>query len=50
MTIIFDLDGVLIDAPHGIEAAKQSGAVTIAVRGYEDVNINLFRRIGLYEY
>ena len=37
---------IIEDAPHGIEAAKASGATVIAVRGYKDVNINLFRRIG----
>jgi beta-phosphoglucomutase len=36
---------IVEDAPHGIEAAKASGAVVIAVRGYEDVNIELFRRL-----
>lgn len=37
---------IIEDAPHGIEAAKMSGALTIAVRGYKDVNLDLFRRIG----
>jgi len=37
---------IIEDAPHGIEAAKASGATCIAVRGYEDVNIDLFRRLG----
>lgn len=36
---------IIEDAPHGIEAAKASGAIVVAVRGYEDVNINLFRRL-----
>lgn len=33
---------IVEDAPHGIEAAKASGARVFAVRGYKDVNINLF--------
>lgn len=37
---------IIEDAPHGIEAGKASGATTIAVRGYKDVNIDLFRRLG----
>ncbi len=37
---------IIEDAPHGIEAAKASGATVIAVRGYGDVNIDLFRRLG----
>lgn len=37
---------IVEDAPHGIEAAKASGAMVLAVRGYEDVNIDLFRRLG----
>jgi len=38
---------IVEDAPHGIEAAKASGAMVLAVRGYEDVNIDLFRRLEL---
>jgi HAD superfamily hydrolase (TIGR01509 family) len=40
---------IVEDAPHGIEAAKMSGALTIAVRGYKDVNIDLFRRISCFK-
>lgn len=36
---------IVEDAPHGIEAAKASGATVIAVRGYDDVNLELFRRL-----
>lgn len=36
---------IVEDAPHGIEAAKASGAMVLAVRGYKDVNIDLFRRL-----
>ncbi len=35
---------IIEDAPHGIEAAKASGAQVIAVRGYEDVNLSLFTK------
>lgn len=38
---------IIEDAPHGIEAAKMSGALTIAVRGYKDVNLDLFKRLGV---
>ncbi len=38
---------IVEDAPHGIEAAKASGATVIAVRGYKDVNIDLFKRLGV---
>jgi len=34
---------IVEDAPHGIEAAKASGARVLAVRGYDDVNLFLFR-------
>ena len=38
---------IVEDAPHGIEAAKASGAQVIAVRGYEDVNLSLFYNLNL---
>ena len=38
---------IVEDAPHGIEAAKASGAQVIAVRGYEDVNLSLFHNLNL---
>lgn len=38
---------IVEDAPHGIEAAKSSGAQVIAVRGYEDVNLSLFVNLNL---
>ena len=38
---------IVEDAPHGIEAAKASGAQVIAVRGYEDVNLSLFTNLNL---
>lgn len=38
---------IIEDAPHGIEAAKASGAQVIAVRGYEDVNLSLFVNFNL---
>jgi len=38
---------IVEDAPHGIEAAKASGAQVIAVRGYEDVNMSLFVNFNL---
>jgi len=38
---------IVEDAPHGIEAAKASGAQVIAVRGYEDVNLSLFTNFKL---
>lgn len=38
---------IIEDAPHGIEAAKASGAKVIAVRGYEDVNLALFIDLNL---
>jgi HAD superfamily hydrolase (TIGR01509 family) len=38
---------IVEDAPHGIEAAKASGAQVIAVRGYEDVNLSLFANFNL---
>lgn len=39
---------ILEDAPHGIEAAKASGARVIAVRDYEDVNLSLFINLKLF--
>ncbi len=33
---------IVEDAPHGIEAAKKSGAKVIAVKGYHDVDLSLF--------
>ncbi len=38
---------IIEDAPHGIEAAKASGAQVIAVRGYNDVNLSLFLNLNL---
>lgn len=38
---------IIEDAPHGIEAAKASGAQVIAVRGCEDVNLTLFVNLNL---
>ena len=36
---------IIEDAPYGIEAAKASGAIVIAVKGHKDVNLDLFRRL-----
>jgi HAD superfamily hydrolase (TIGR01509 family) len=36
---------IIEDSPHGIKAAQSSGAITIAVRGYKNVNNKLFRRL-----
>lgn len=36
---------IIEDAPHGITAAKESGAVTIEVRGVHDVNFSLLRQL-----
>ena len=36
---------IVEDAPHGIQAAKASGARVIEVRGVEDVNFSLFEKI-----
>lgn len=36
---------IIEDSPHGIMAAKASGAHVIEVRGPEDVNISLFQHI-----
>ncbi len=42
------MDAVIVeDAVHGIEAARDSGAKVIAVRGYEDVNLSLFADFNL---
>jgi HAD superfamily hydrolase (TIGR01509 family) len=38
---------IIEDAPHGIEAAKQSGAKVIAVKGCQDVNLSLFIDLNL---
>lgn len=38
---------IVEDAPHGIKAAKESGAHVIEVTGYEDVNSSLFINLGL---
>jgi len=38
---------IVEDAPHGIAAAKASGALVIEVKGYEDVNIDLFVKAGI---
>ena len=38
---------IVEDAPHGIEAAKKSGAQVIEVKGYEDVNLSLFAKLNL---
>lgn len=38
---------IVEDAPHGIEAAKASGAQVVAVRGFEDVNLSLFVSLNL---
>jgi len=35
---------VVEDAPHGVKAAKGSGANTIEVTGYEQVNLTIFNR------
>lgn len=38
---------IVEDAVHGIEAARDSGAKVIAVRGFEDVNLSLFSDFNL---
>lgn len=38
---------IIEDAPHGIEAAKSSGAQVIAVRGYDDVCLSLFENLNM---
>ncbi len=38
---------IVEDAPHGIEAAKASGAQVFAVSGYESVNLSLFINFNL---
>ncbi|HJZ05748.1 HAD family hydrolase [Candidatus Amesbacteria bacterium RIFCSPHIGHO2_01_FULL_48_32] len=38
---------VVEDAPHGILAAKASGANVIEVRGFHEVNLSLFERHGI---
>jgi beta-phosphoglucomutase len=38
---------IVEDAAHGIEAAKESGAKVMAVRGYHDVNLSLFMDLNL---
>jgi beta-phosphoglucomutase len=47
LEILPDEAVIIEDAPHGIEAAKASGAQVIAVRGYEDVNLSLFVNLNL---
>lgn len=45
---IFPQEAIIIeDAPHGIEAAKSSGAQVIAVRGYDDVCLSLFENLNI---
>ncbi len=39
---------IVEDAPHGIQAAKASGALVIEVKGYDDVTLELFD--DLYRY
>lgn len=38
---------IVEDASHGIEAARNSGAKVLAVRGFEDVNLSLFADFNL---
>lgn len=38
---------IIEDAPHGIQAAQASGAKVIAVKGYHDVDLTLFREAKL---
>ncbi|MDP3043078.1 MAG: HAD family phosphatase [bacterium] len=38
---------IVEDAPHGIEAAKRSGAPVIEVKGCEDVDLALFAKLNL---
>ena len=38
---------IVEDAPHGIAAAKASGAMVIEVGGYHEVNLSLFERHGV---
>lgn len=33
---------IIEDAPHGVQAARESGAEVIVVRGYHDVDLSLF--------
>lgn len=40
---------IIEDSPHGIEAAKASGAFVYEVRGVDDVNLSLFKDILNYE-
>lgn len=45
---VFPKDVVIVeDAPHGVIAAKASGARVIEVRGFEDVNLSLFHKFQL---
>jgi len=39
---------IVEDSPHGVEAAKRSGAQVLEVRGVNDVNLSLFKNI-LYD-
>jgi HAD superfamily hydrolase (TIGR01509 family) len=38
---------IIEDSPHGIMAAENSGAKLCKVKGYEEVNLDLFFRLGL---
>ncbi len=38
---------IVEDAPHGVQAAKASGAKVLAVKGYEDVTLDLCISAGL---
>jgi beta-phosphoglucomutase-like phosphatase (HAD superfamily) len=40
---------IVEDAPHGIEAARASGAHVYEVRGVEDVHLGLFADILNYD-
>ena len=35
---------IIEDAPHGVKAAKSSGANVIEVAGYEQVNLTIFNK------
>lgn len=39
---------IVEDAPHGVKAAKASGARVIVVKGYRDVGLSLFEREDLW--
>lgn len=38
---------IVEDAPHGVAAAKASGARVVEVRGFQDVNLSLFYNLGI---